>query len=283
MWNAVKMDLLRMSKTKSMFVIWIIMSAVLLLTSYLTAWDLKEMEKDDASSRIAEEEIETEPETLNVGMSVMVPTQVGDKVTVLDMCYANMNAKAIALFMVIFAVLFSTADFGSGYIKNIGGQIMRRSHLIVSKAVALFVYTICTMVLMVLVQALSNLVFLGYVKMGEPGDFLKYMAVGALLHYALLLICMALAIVLRNNVVSIILVVCLCMNVMVIFYSAVDKALAKIGIENFNLVKYTVTGKLSLLSMSPTNAACAGAVATAIGFGAVMFAISCFTFSKRDL
>ena len=45
MWNAVKMDLLRMWKSRSLYVIWIIMSACIILTGWLSAWDSKEIEK----------------------------------------------------------------------------------------------------------------------------------------------------------------------------------------------------------------------------------------------
>ena len=42
----------------------------------------------------------------------------------------------------------------------------------------------------------------------------------------------------------------LTMNMLVIFYSALDKALAKLGLEDFHIIEHTVTGKMSLLSMN---------------------------------
>ena len=62
----------------------------------------------------------------------------------------------MALFLVIFTVLFSSADIGSGYIKNIGGQVRSRRNLIFSKASVLFVYTTVTMLLYFIIQILHS-------------------------------------------------------------------------------------------------------------------------------
>ena len=60
-------------------------------------------------------------DTVNLGMDVTVPTKPGDTVSVFDLFYGNIKGKFLALFMVIFAVLYSTADMASGFNKNIGG------------------------------------------------------------------------------------------------------------------------------------------------------------------
>ena len=91
-----------------------------------------------------------------MGMSVFLPTQPGEKVTVFDQVYANLQAKFVALFLVIFTVLFSSADIGSGYIKNIGGQVRSRRNLIFSKASVLFVYTTVTMLLYFIIQIVDG-------------------------------------------------------------------------------------------------------------------------------
>lgn len=47
------------------------------------------------------------------------------------------------------------------------------------------------------------------------------------LHYALVLICMAIAIILKNNVISMVIAVCLSMNVMTIVYGVLNSAIQK--------------------------------------------------------
>ena len=113
MLNMIKMDLYRMFRTKSMYIVWIVLAVAVLFTTFLCKTDYDSLNKEDA----AQQEQFTEPtaENINVGMMVTLPTEPGKKVTVYDIFYANSQGKFYALFLVIFAVLFSTADIGSGY------------------------------------------------------------------------------------------------------------------------------------------------------------------------
>jgi len=38
------------------------------------------------------------------------------------------------------------------------------------------------------------------------------------------------------------------MNALIIFYSFIDRMLAKVGLENFHMINYTVSGKITLLN-----------------------------------
>ena len=131
MLNMIKMDLYRMFRTKSLYVIWIVLAVALLITTSLCKTDYDSLNEEDA---VQQEQIaEPTAENMNVGMMVMLPTEPGEKVTVFDIFFANSQGKFYALFLVIFAVLFSTADISSGYIKNIGGQVGNRGSLIFSR------------------------------------------------------------------------------------------------------------------------------------------------------
>lgn len=78
--------------------------------------------------------------------------------------------------------------------------------------------------------------------MGNTKAILSYFVTELALHYALVLICMAIAIILKNNVISMVIAVCLSMNVMTIVYGVINSAIQKIGIQNFQIYKYTITG-----------------------------------------
>lgn len=133
MLNMIKMDLYRMFRTKSMYIVWIVLAVAVLFTTFLCKTDYDSLNKEDASQQ--EQFTEPTAENINVGMMVTLPTEPGEKVTVYDIFYANSQGKFYALFLVIFAVLFSTADIGSGYIKNIGGQVQKRGALIFSRSI----------------------------------------------------------------------------------------------------------------------------------------------------
>jgi ABC-2 type transport system permease protein len=98
-----------------------------------------------------------------------------------------------------------------------------------------------------------------------------------------MLICMAIAIILKNNVISMVIAVCLTLNVMSIVYVLVNSAVQKMGIQNFQIYEYTITGKLSLLPMNPSGKECMAAFAVAIVFIVVMISASSAVFQKRDI
>ncbi len=185
------------------------------------------------------------------------------------------------MLLVIFAVMFSTADIGSGYIKNIGGQVQKRGTLIFSRSIALAVFTVLTMAGAFLFQAAANGIVFGELEWGNTKAILSYFVTELALHYALVLICMAIAIILKNNVISMVIAVCLSMNVMTIVYGVINSAIQKIGIQNFQIYKYTITGKLSLLPMNPSGNECLAAFGVAIVFIVIMISVSSVVFQKE--
>lgn len=281
MLNMIKMDLYRMFRTKSMYIVWIVMAVVLLLTAFLSKMDYDSLGEEDT---IQQEQLE-EPtdEDINIGIMVMLPTEPGEKVTVFDVFFGNSQGKFYALLLSIFAVMFSTADIASGYIKNIGGQVQKRGALIISRAIALAVFTVLTMTGAFLFQAVANGIVFGELEWGSPKAILSYFLTELVLHYALVLICMAIAVVLKNNVISMIIAVCLTMNVMSTIYGFVNSVIQKIGIQNFQIYKYTITGQISLLPMNPSGNECLTAFVVAVAFIVVMMSVSSIVFQKRDI
>ena len=283
MLNMIRMELYRMFKTKSLYVIWLVLAAGILFTTGLSADEMKTYTMEDKQEMYEYATGQQKSDTVNLGMDVTVPTKPGDTVSVFDLFYGNIKGKFLALFMVIFAVLYSTADMTSGFIKNIAGQVRDRRGLVFAKGVSLFVYTVLTMLIFTGIQTISNALFFDELVFGPVKEFLQYAGIQTLLHFALLIIVMCIAIVLRNNVISMMLSVCLCMNVLVIFYSFLDNLIAKAHIKNFHVLEYTVTGNISFLETNVTAKMAVTALAVSIAFVIVMIEVCSTVFKKRDI
>ena len=283
MLNMIRMELYRMFKTKSMYVIWLVMAAGILFTTGLSAGEMKTYSMEEKQEMYEYATGQQKSDTVNLGMDVTVPTKPGDTVSVFDLFYGNIKGKFLALFMVIFAVLYSTADMTSGFIKNIAGQVRDRRGLVFAKGVSLFVYTVLTMLIFTGIQTVSNALFFDELVFGPVKEFLQYAGIQTLLHFAFLMIVMCIAIVLRNNVISMMLSVCLCMNVLVIFYSFLDNLIAKAHIKNFHVLEYTVTGNISFLETNVTAKMAVTALAVSIAFVIVMIEVCSTVFKKRDI
>lgn len=279
MLKLIKMDLYRMFHTKAFYVVWIFLAATIAFSTVMTKEDYKYMQEEAAKGQL-----ETVSEgNLTVGLNVTIPTKPGEKVTVSDQIFANMQSKFVALFLVIFTVLFSTADITSGYIKNIGGQVKERGNLILSKAVALLIYTVLTLFFYLGIQAICQYAVFGVSKWGDMEMFWRYFGTEAALHYGLVLVCMAMAIILRSNMLSMTLSVCLCVNVLTIVYSAVDKVLLDMGVKDFSVIEHTISGKISLLSMTPKASDCVNALGIAGIFGILAVLLTILVFRRRDI
>lgn len=238
----------------------------------------------ESGTDVPKESVETEEEQETViGIAVNLPTEDGAKATVYDLVFANLQAKFIAVFMVIFAVLFATADISSGYIKNFAGQVRNRWKLVLSKAIALFFFSVLTILLYVLMQAVSMPIAYGYLEIGNLSEFLPYLGIQTLLHYGFVCICMAFAIVFRNNLCSMTLSLCICFGIANVLYAFIDKALAKIGIENFETIKYTISGRIASLPMNPTGNDAGKCIFIAVMFILVFVGTSSYIFRKRDI
>lgn len=283
MLNMIRMELYRMFKTKSLYVIWLVLAAGILFTTGLSADEMKTYTMEEKQEMYEYATGQQKSDTVNLGMDVTVPTKPGDTVSVFDLFYGNIKGKFLALFMVIFAVLYSTADMTSGFIKNIAGQVRDRRGLVFAKGVSLFVYTVLTMLIFTGIQTISNALFFDELVFGPAKEFLQYAGIQTLLHFALLIIVMCIAIVLRNNVISMMLSVCLCMNVLVIFYSFLDNLIAKAHIKNFHVLEYTVTGNISFLETNVTAKMAVTALAVSIAFVIVMIEVCSTVFKKRDI
>ena len=287
MLNMIKMDVYRMFRTKSMYVIWIILLASALLTSFLSKIDYdavnKEWEQQQAVESNKEQLSQQNADNVNIGMSVELPTEPGKKVTVMDVFFSNAQGKFYALFLVIFAVMFATADIKSGYIKNIGGQVSQRGMLIVSRAVALALFTAITFVGIFVFQAAANMLAFKCVVWGNWKEIIPYFLTELTLHYAFVLICMAIAVIIKNNVISMTLSVCLTMNIMSIVYAFIDYVVNRSGHHNFSIYKYTVTGRMAMLPMNAGREDVVSSMCVAAVFIIIMLSLSSYIFQKRDI
>ena len=108
------------------------------------------------------------------------------------------------------------------------------------------------MLVFLTIQSISNGVFFGKVVWGSVKEFITYGLIQTLLHFALVIIVMCIAVLIHNNVISMLIAVCLCMNITAIFYGFLDKILSKFGVEDFHVMEYTVSGRMTLLDMDVT-------------------------------
>ena len=114
-------------------------------------------------------------------------------------------------------------------------------------------------------------------------EIIPYFLTELMLHYAFVLICMAIAVIIKNNVISMTLSVCLTMNIMSIVYALIDYVGNRVGLHNFNIYKYTVTGRMAMLPMNAGREDVVSSMCVAATFIIIMLSLSSYIFQKRDI
>lgn len=293
MYNAVKMELYRMVRMKSFYVMIIVMVAM----TFITTWALdfersyyqdtaQELEQNiDMELQEAEESLESTEgeEGIVIGMQASMPDDDLSDVTLLDMAFSNLQSMIFAFYLAIFVVLFCGADLTSGYIKNFVGQAKSRTRLVAAKAVAMSVYTVGMLLLFWGVQAVANGIFFGYIHMGDAGSFFSYLAIQAVLHIAFVMICLAIVLVSRNTVISMIFSICICWNVLSLLYTGIDMIANKIGVKDFSFSTYTISGRIRMLSDTFSRQDSIETLAVAAVYLILTFVVGSVAFTKKDI
>ena len=94
---------------------------------------------------------------------------------------------------------------------------------------------------------------------------------------------MAIAVIIKNNVISMTLSVCLTMNIMSIVYALIDYVGNRVGLHNFNIYKYTLTGRMAMLPMNAGRDDVVSSMCVAAVFIIIMLSLSSYIFQKRDI
>lgn len=303
MLNMIRMEIFHLFHTKSAYVVWISLFAFLAFSTYMTQAETEEMQKEsrpavqeegaldgmldgisdglNQDEDLAEDE---EEEGLTFGIAVEIPEKApGGKVTVFDEAFGNIMGGVHALFLVIFAVLFASSDLQSGYVKHIAGQMEKRGPLICAKGVAMFLYVAVTMAVYPLFQAVYNRIIHGYLVWGDIGQMAVYLILQICLHFALMMIVATISILLRNNAVSMIFAIGITLGLMNIVYRWINCALRKVGIRDFDILKYSVMQNIGSLAMDPSRKVILLVLAVAAVFSAVMTTLGVIVFQKRDV
>ena len=296
MFNAVRMDIYRLIHTKSAYVILVIAMALAIAMSGMTALvrsmateSIVETTDDvtmvsESDSEIADEYDTASAESSNgptatVGLE-MDESDMSDEVpTIADMVESDIAGLDLALLLAIFTVLFSTADLNSGYIKSVGGQVKCRGVLLFSKMIALSVFTFVAMALDVIVQCIATPLFLH----GDAADFFKMLGSQYVVTLLFVYFVMAMAIIIKNNVISMIIAVCMCTGIFTLIFSGINVLIEKIGVKNFDINDYLIVNQISKLDLSASAKTLGGAFAVAAVWAVVSLIAVYGVFKRRDI
>ncbi len=296
MFNAIRMDVYRLFKTKSTYIILVIMIALSVMGTGLMSvmTEMTEAEgqqvqteqmSDNADYAGEDDQLYEDTEGAQSQFSVSVSESDPDENdnSVLSFAMSDISGLQAGLFIIIFTVLFSMADINSGFIKSIGGQVKGRGVLIVSKMVAIAIFTAIVIIADFLTQLIAVNIFFDDAVVGSASEIVRLLSSQFVLNFALAVLMMAIAMIIKNNVVSMIIGVCMCTGIFELIFMGINYLMDKIGFKDFDINNILITGKIQNVTI--------GADASDIGYAllaaAIYIAVSVFAvynvFKHRDI
>ena len=301
MFNAIRMDVYRLVHTKSTYVILIITMGLAIMMSGMTALvrniaaDAVVSETtetvtvyDENGSEITDEynadtDSSVNGPTATVGLEVDDSDMSDEIPTIADMIESEIAGNDFALLLAIFTVLFSTADINSGYIKSVGGQVKDRGVLLFSKMMALALFTFVAMALDVIVQCIATPLFLHGAGFGDAAALFKMLGSQYIVTLCFVYFIMSIAIMIKNNVISMIIAVCMCTGIFGLIFSGINLLIEKIGIRDFDINNYMIVNKISALDLSATSKTIGSAFAVALVWAVISIIAVYNVFRRRDI
>lgn len=296
MFNAIRMDVYRLFKTKSTYIILVIMLAMSVMGTGLmsvmtemTGAERQQVQTEQMSDNADyageddqfNEDTEGAQSQLSVSVSEIDPDENDN--SVLSFAMSDISGLQAGLFIIIFTVLFSMADINSGFIKSIGGQVKGRGVLIVSKMAAIAIFTAIVIIADFLTELIAVNIFFDDAVVGSASEIVRLLSSQFVLNFALAILMMAIAIIIKNNVVSMIIGVCMCTGIFELIFMGINYLMDKIGFNDFDINNILITGKIQNVTI--------GADASDIGYAlltaAIYIAVSVFAvynvFKHRDI
>lgn len=296
MFNAIRMDVYRLFKTKSTYIILVIMLAMSVMGTGLmsvmtemTGAESQQVQTEQMSDNADyageddqfNEDTEGAQSQLSVSVSEIDPDENDN--SVLSFAMSDISGLQAGLFIIIFTVLFSMADINSGFIKSIGGQVKGRGVLIVSKMAAIAIFTAIVIIADFLTELIAVNIFFDDAVVGSASEIVRLLSSQFVLNFALAILMMAIAIIIKNNVVSMIIGVCMCTGIFELIFMGINYLMDKIGFNDFDINNILITGKIQNVTI--------GADASDIGYAlltaAIYIAVSVFAvynvFKHRDI
>lgn len=278
MFNAIRMDVYRLFKTKSTYIILVIMIALSVMGTGLMSvmTEMTEAEgqqvqteqmSDNAGYAGDDDQLYEDTEGAQSQVSVSVSESDPDENdnSVLSFVMSDISGLQAGLFIIIFTVLFSMADINSGFIKSIGGQVKGRGVLIVSKMAAIAIFTAIVIIADFLTELIAVNIFFDDAVVGSASEIVRLLSSQFVLNFALAILMMAIAIIIKNNVVSMIIGVCMCSGIFELIFMGINYLMDKIGFSDFDINNILITGKIQNVTI--------GADAADIGYALLTAAI----------
>ena len=285
MFNLLKMDFHRLTRTVSTWIFLVLAVCLAVFCVAMTDTDISALAAEGAGAAQTQTEI-TRNEDRSIGFSVEAnPEWVAGDMDISEVAVMEMQSGLPLLICILFTAVFVNAEQKNGYIKNIAGQFPNRGLLVLSKWL-----TVAFWVLVLLLAFVATTVLAGFLlwgdrfNMGSVSELLRVLGVQYLLHLGFASLILFLCILTKSTAGGMVPGILVSFGLCVPLYSAVNKAVAVLfESADFDCSRYMLDGNISMVGFGAPSEVLLRAGLVGCAFAVVCTALSALVMQKRDI
>ena len=267
MLKALRMDLYRMVRTKSTYII----LAAMIASCAMMIWSFYVTSAAFSSGMMGET-------GADMNLAALMPQTIDGYFD------AFFQGNFLVLFTVIFTVIFCGAEYKHGYIKNVASVISRRTGLVISKLICIFIEIIALHALTVLCIIIGCRGFLGITEVNNVRGVVLEVIWGILMNLSMASVIMLLFIIARKTTLPMVIGIIYVLMGSTI-YSLADLIVEKLfKITDFSVAEYTNMGNmLSYVNSTASQSTLIRSAIVAVVYLVVSAVVSCMLMNKKDV
>lgn len=282
--NIIKMELFRLTRQKSAYIMLIIAVAFTLFSMLMVNEDLRLM-KEDVNSSISIDSVDMEGSTgifLNTDEKWI---EDGYEVSIWELLMTHCTSRIYLLFAGIAMILFVSAESKHGFVKTIAGQLTSRSGLVVSKLLPIAFYIIVLFIINIVAIAIISKYLFGYASFARLGSYIVPISIQFLLHFAFCAMIISIAMLTQSASFSMVVVSMMSIGISQMVFSMIFTLLNHWGVvsDNFDYNKYLITGNTQKINVTSANSEIIRAAIVAVIFTVTFTALAMTVYKKRDV
>lgn len=278
MLNLIKMDLYRLLRSTSTYVMVVLAASIAAFTIYMTYYELN-MEKEDLP--LSTENTDNESDNITLGIFVDTDLQwIDGDINYTEMLGAQLQSGLLLILVSVFATLFVAAEMRNGFVKNIAGQFRDRGIMVTAKLVALAVQVLILLVTFALFVLFSSLIFWGdRIVLTSLSELLQLAGLQYLLHFAFACLIIFLCLLSNSAALSMTVGILLCSSLGSLIYGLIDRMTG----DSFHIEDYMLEINISSVGAGVSSDVAGHAMFVAIGYILVTMMLTMLTVQKRDI
>ena len=278
MFNLIKMDLYRLLRSTSTYVMVILAASIAAFTIYMTYLEIN-MAKEELPPFV--ESVDTESDNITFGIIVDTDPQWADgDIDYSEMLGAQLQSGLLLILVSVFATLFIAAERRNGFVKNIAGQFRNRGIMVAAKLVVLAVQMLILFSTFALFVLFSSLVFWGdQIVLTSVPKLLQLAGLQYLLHFAFACLIAFLCLLTNSSALSMTFGILLCSGIGELFCGLIDRMAG----DSFYIEEYMLATNISSVGAGVSSDAAVHAMFIGIGYILVTMLLSMLTVQKRDI